>query len=78
MKHELKIDTAYLDQLVEGSKTFEIRYNDRGYQKGDWLCFCGKKYGSDYEVTYVHSGLGLKEGFVALGVKRIDKSGDCK
>lgn len=35
MKHELKIEPAYFEAVLSGAKTFEIRYNDRGYQKGD-------------------------------------------
>ena len=35
MLHELKIDEPYFAQIISGDKNFEIRYNDRGYQKGD-------------------------------------------
>ena len=35
--HELKVIPPYLDALVSGSKTFEVRKNDRAYQRGDVL-----------------------------------------
>jgi len=33
--HEINIDKAYFDHVLNGDKTFEIRNNDRAYQKGD-------------------------------------------
>ncbi len=35
MKHELKIWPAYYSRIVDGSKTFEVRNNDRAFQMGD-------------------------------------------
>jgi hypothetical protein len=35
--HELKTIEPYFSQVETGEKTFEIRYNDRNYQKGDYL-----------------------------------------
>lgn len=35
MIHELKIESAHFEAVKERIKSFEIRYNDRGYQKGD-------------------------------------------
>jgi hypothetical protein len=37
MIHELKCWPDYFARLADGSKTFEIRKNDRGYQAGDQL-----------------------------------------
>jgi len=37
IKHELKIQENYLLRLLDGSKKFEVRYNDRDYQVGDIL-----------------------------------------
>ena len=70
MKHELKIQQVYLDALLSGEKTFEVRLNDRGYQKGDWLCFCYDNIKADFEVTYIHSGLGLAPNYVVMSVIR--------
>lgn len=35
MKHELKIWPQYFSRVIDGSKTFEVRKNDRGFQPGD-------------------------------------------
>ena len=35
MHHELKIWPQFFCRVADGSKTFEIRSNDRGYQPGD-------------------------------------------
>lgn len=35
MKHELKIWPQYYSRVADGSKNFEIRENDRGFQQGD-------------------------------------------
>lgn len=35
MTHELKIWPQYYCRVADGSKTFEVRENDRGFQSGD-------------------------------------------
>lgn len=35
MEHELKIWPQYYKRVADGTKTFEIRENDRGFQQGD-------------------------------------------
>lgn len=35
MTHELKIWPQYYARVADGSKTFEVRDNDRGFQCGD-------------------------------------------
>ena len=37
--HELKILEQFADEIVAGNKMFEIRGNDRCYQKGDYIRF---------------------------------------
>ena len=37
--HRLKILDIFADDILEGNKTFELRYNDRNYQKGDFIKF---------------------------------------
>lgn len=82
--HEVKIYESYADAVLSGDKTFEIRYNDRGFQKGDRLkfqvvedgnhAFDLKSHGlndKEFEITYVHSGLGMADGFVALAIRAV-------
>lgn len=75
-QHKLKILENYADDVCCGYKTFEIRKNDRCFQKGDILRFvCVDSFGrelehvinqKDYIITYVFSGFGLKKGYVIL------------
>lgn len=65
--HELKIYPQYLDALKRGVKTFEIRYNDRNYQVGDILKFND----SQFEIIYIHAGLGLIDGYVCMSVREL-------
>jgi hypothetical protein len=37
MLHELKTWPGYFERIEDGTKTFEIRRNDRGFQTGDVL-----------------------------------------
>ena len=79
--HELKILSDYTNAIVAGDKTFEIRENDRGFQKGDFIKFrVTDKTGISnnylhpinnklYEITFVLSEWGIKNGFVALAIK---------
>ena len=56
MIHELKIFSEYFRDVVGGEKTFEIRKNDRPFQKGDLLAlneFDGKYYTGNSCVVFV-------------------------
>lgn len=81
--HKLKILETFADDVCIGYKNFEIRKNDRGYQKGDVIKFtCIDERGNTlphtisekiYEITYVLNGYGLKNGFVVLGIKECEE-----
>lgn len=77
MIHELKIEQQYLDNLLAGKKKAEIRLNDRDYQVGDILHFrdYSKLDNEDifFEITHIHSGLGLQPNYVVLSVKNCHK-----
>jgi len=75
MTHNLKIDKVFLDAKLAGDKLFEVRCNDRGFQKGDiieYREYYGVKYAKIYEfvITYVTNYM-QKENYVVFGEKRI-------
>lgn len=37
--HRLKVFVKYADAIMNGTKTFEVRKNDRGYKVGDKIVF---------------------------------------
>ena len=79
--HDLKILKEYFDAKLAGIKPFEIRYNDRDFQVGDYLRlreivptpgtspviheYTGRVLIT--EVLYILKGVGLQDGYVALG-----------
>ena len=80
--HTLKLREEFWDAVVAGLKPFEIRENDRGFQRGDTVSFqLVDKLGLTkstlnepqiFEITYVLSGWGIKEGYVAFGIQKIE------
>jgi len=88
MLHKIKIEQCHLIHILEGTKTFEIRLNDRNYQVGDiiehdpiqteqnydyeaFLSEAGTIELPRYEITHVHSGFGLIDGWIILGIKQL-------
>lgn len=76
MLHKLTIEKPFYDAVKAGLKPFEIRSNDRGFQKGDLIQFkihnpnwIPQETEELYEITYVLSGWGLKNGFVVLAIR---------
>ncbi len=79
--HRLKILDIFADDILEGNKTFELRYNDRNYQKGDLIRFVVVDKGGYvsrhplgrelFQIIYFLEGWGLKDGYVALGIQRL-------
>ena len=83
MEHRIKLSEDFAEAVLNGDKSFEIRKNDRGYQKGDIVIFtvverdnphftvaANPLNGRMYEITYVISGWGLQDGYVAFGIRR--------
>lgn len=80
--HEIKLHENFADAVLSGEKCFEIRENDRGYQKGDRVRFSvvdslGRRVyhtvGSQtYVITYLLHGWGLKEGYCVFGIKPLE------
>lgn len=85
MLHTIKILESFAKAVHAGDKTFEVRKNDRGYQKGDTVRFI-VLYDSDkcemtdhplskklYKITYVLNGWGIEDGYCVFGIKPVEK-----
>ena len=78
-QHELKILKPFADAVFAREKTFEVRKNDRGFQKGETVKF--RVIDGDgryidhplndvkYKITYVLSGWGVEPDHVVFGIK---------
>jgi ASC-1-like (ASCH) protein len=85
MHHDLNCEASFFIAAKEGRKTFEIRYNDRGFNAGDTITLhelSSSKYSShdmrtgdtiDATITYV-LGWNQRDGWVVFSF-RIEKVG---
>lgn len=84
--HELKVWPAYFHALEAGKKAFEVRRDDRGFQKGDvlWLrefdhtktrAFQYSGNATFARITYILTGgqFGIEPGFVVMGLDFIEE-----
>lgn len=88
MVHEIKIGTGFADAVESGEKTFEIRRNDRGYQRGDTVVFQvidserepveHPLNGREFLITYLLHGWGLRDGFCVFGIQPVDLPRCCE
>lgn len=80
MIHVIKIQKEYAEAVFLGEKTFEVRNNDRGYQKGDLVEFQVMDGAMErpthplndmtFEITYVlGSFIGLASNYVAFAIR---------
>lgn len=85
--HTLKIQKQYADAVLNGTKTFEIRKNDRNFKVGDKIVFKvllddGLFAGAIamhplndavYRIDYILDGFeGLAQKYVALAISKED------
>jgi len=82
--HVLKTWPIYFQAVFDGTKTFELRKNDRSYRVGDILklrewdpeleSFTGSEI--DVEVTYILflGDMGLDDGYCAMGIRNADSN----
>lgn len=86
--HRLKIQEQYADAVLNGTKTFEIRKNDRGYKVGDEIVFdvvTNEGYavgeaarhplnGEVCRIDYILDDFeGLAQKYVALAISKVDE-----
>ena len=77
-EHDLKVHPQFWDSLVDGSKAFDLRRNDRAFKLGDSLLLrrYDPKVGYSGEslsrhisyVLYPEDCPGLERGYVILGL----------
>ena len=80
--HKLKVWPEYFKALKDGTKTFDVRLNDRNFQIGDLLILQEwnpptKSYtGQEIErkIVYILGGtdaqiFGIREGYCVLGLE---------
>ena len=82
--HKIKLNKNYADAVLSGDKNFEVRYNDRGYQKGDRVKFLvvdesgvnipHKLESRQYVITYLIHGYGLERDWCVFGIRPTDMS----
>ena len=77
--HYIKIHVEYENSLTDGSKTFEIRLNDREYKKGDTVVMLpvgpnGKRMTSgllfDAEIGFI-TDYQQKKGYVVFSLLKV-------
>lgn len=79
--HDLKIKAMFYYRIEHGTKTFEVRLNDRDYQVGDYISYKVKDNDDTvifdplekYQIVYVHTNWGLQEDYVVLGIKKVSE-----
>lgn len=85
--HRIKIKENFITPILNGEKTFEIRENDRGYNRGDIIYFIpvnekGERIVSClggtteisskyYEITYVLSDFHVDRNYVVFSFKEM-------
>ena len=75
-EHEIKLSSKYFDDVKNGTKTFEIRKNDRDYNINDILVMREYTENKEYTGRYLEAVIiyilnnesFLQKDYVALGI----------
>ena len=83
--HRLKVLIKYADAIMDGTKTFEVRKNDRNFKVGDKIAFdvvtnegfavgVAARHplnGATYRIDYILDDFeGLAQKYVALAISK--------
>lgn len=86
--HRLKVLIKYADAIMDGTKTFEVRKNDRNFKVGDKIVFdvvtnegfavgAAARHqlnGATYRIDYILDDFeGLAQEYVALAISKEDE-----
>lgn len=86
--HRLKVLIKYADAIMDGTKTFEVRKNDRNFKVGDKIAFdvvtnegfavgAAARHplnGATYRIDYILDDFeGLAQKYVALAISNEDE-----
>lgn len=84
MIHHLKLEDKWFREVTHRKKTFEVRYDDRGYMPGDYLILeevtkniDGSIEYTGFEITAIVTYIlraedfpsGLKDGYVVMAIE---------
>ena len=76
--HELKTWSEYFEDVFMGRKTFEVRFNDRDFQLGDYVIL--REYNNEKQeytgrmmarrVLYILQGgaFGIAKGYIVMAI----------
>lgn len=82
MIHKLKICKQFYNAVANGTKTFEIRKNDRGFKVGgtvvlravtddDTRAYLPELPNLTFEIGYIVEGWGVEKGYCVLAIKNL-------
>lgn len=76
--HHVKSISKHFKSLADGSRTAEVRYNDRGYSRGDGITFQEIDVNGNYTgavqtalITYIDD-FGCQSGYVNLSLGKFN------
>lgn len=81
--HQLKCNRAWFKEIIQGRKLWEIRFNDRNYQPGDFLilfeyepAFGYSGHSCAVEVIAVYSSSMIRENHVIMSIGHAEEIAD--